>query len=97
LCARPLTILDFNTFGSVRHSGSPAAVAGLELFTAQEIDAGIDAFNADAMARRDFARALAAAETWIATHCGAPIPDAADGGDPTSDFPLPTSLCEAAS
>jgi len=66
---RPLTVLDFNTFGSVVHA---ANAPGLEFITAAEIDTGIDAFNAEALGRPEFAPALAAAEAWIAAKAGVP-------------------------
>jgi protoheme ferro-lyase len=90
LSARALTVLDFNTFGSIK----PASTArGLDFLTAKEIDAGIGAFNDDATTRPDFASALAQAEVWVAQHAGV-----ARGDEliTASDFPLPTSACEAA-
>jgi protoheme ferro-lyase len=110
LCERPLTVLDFNTFGSITASplgggvgrggrNSLGAMLGLDFLTAQEIDAGIDAFNGDATAKPDFAGSLASAESWIARHCGYANADAADDSDPTptATFPVRTSLCESAS
>jgi hypothetical protein len=61
LRARALTVLDFNTFGSV----CGQAVPGLAFHPAREIDEVIAAFNTQTAARPDFPGALAATEAWI--------------------------------
>jgi protoheme ferro-lyase len=105
LCERPLTVLDFNTFGSI----SPATMAGgmgrggagrthmlgLDFLTAKEIDSGIDEFNNDTTAKPAFESSLGEAEAWIARHTKFTAPESSDPND--SGFPIETSdFCETA-
>lgn len=68
LAKRPLTILDFNTFGST--SGFDA-VKNVNLLDAQAIDAIVGAFTTEVLEDLDFAAARTQAETWIRTRCRA--------------------------
>jgi ferrochelatase len=65
LTARPLTIVDFNMFGSTEGIEN---LDGVHLWTARELDAAVEAF-AERMCRSEqFARAAEAAEAWIRDH-----------------------------
>ncbi len=78
----PITIFDFNTFGSLRPPSPPrggpewgwqdslssAAPDAFTYLCAKQIDHAIDSFNLETTLRPDFAQALAAAESWIARH-----------------------------
>jgi protoheme ferro-lyase len=79
LASRPLTVLDFNTFGSLTPSpprggpgrGGPESLStahGFTLLTSSEIHSTIDTFNSQAISDPDFSKALAAAEAWITDH-----------------------------
>lgn len=62
---RPLTIIDFNTSGSLNGDAAPE---GVTVWTAGELDRAVGAY-ADAMcAKEPFARAVTEAENWIECH-----------------------------
>jgi glutamyl-tRNA reductase len=63
--ARPLIIVDFNSFGSL---GEWRAVVGVRVWTAKELDEAVAAHAAVTMTRSGFAEALAAAEARIGEH-----------------------------
>ncbi len=65
---RPLTILDFNSFGSVRGS---ALRLGMTLWNARSLDRAVATHTAILTARGDFSRALAEAEERIADRVSA--------------------------
>ncbi len=62
---RPLTVVDFNTYGSVESSATPA---GVRIWSAAEIDDAVAAHAAITTTRAGFAVALGEAEAWIARH-----------------------------
>jgi len=65
LGARPLTLIDFNTFGSTRGF---ASLPGVTLWDAAQVEEAVQAY-ADAMcAAPQFAEAVEAAERWILEH-----------------------------
>jgi glutamyl-tRNA reductase len=62
LSQRPLTVIDFNTFGAVKNADD---VPGVRIWRAGTLDGEVSAF-ADRLCRGEgFARALNAAESWI--------------------------------
>lgn len=63
--ARPLTLVDFNAFGSL---GAPSAPAGVRIWSAAELDDAVAAHAAITTTRTGFAAALGEAEAWIARH-----------------------------
>lgn len=65
LGARPLAIVDFNTFGSVEMDMAPA---GLTVINAGEIDEEIGGFDAEVLIDAALPAAVAEAEAWIASH-----------------------------
>lgn len=60
--ARPLTIVDFNQFGSVK---GPQHLDPVQLWSARELDEAVAAHAAVTITRSGFAPALAEAEEWI--------------------------------
>jgi hypothetical protein len=62
---RPLTLVDFNAFGSL---GASAAPEGVRIWSAAEIDDAVAAHAAITTSRSGFAAALGEAEAWIARH-----------------------------
>ena len=63
--ARPLTLIDFNAFGSL----GPARVpAGVRIWPAAELDDAVAAHAAITATRAGFAAALGEAEAWITRH-----------------------------
>ena len=70
--ARPLMIIDFNTFGS---TSDVESVPGVTLWTAENIDGAVAEFAQAMRETRKFTGALDAAEDWIVEH--APPWDAA--------------------
>lgn len=65
--AGPLTVVDFNTFGSIANA---EALATLSVWTASRLDHAVAAHVAITTSRADFARAVEAAETRIERHLG---------------------------
>ncbi len=62
---RPLTIVDFNSFGSMIHSETPD---GVTIWSSKELDRAVAAY-ADAMtARQEFSQAAEEAGRWIERH-----------------------------
>jgi hypothetical protein len=80
---RPLTLVDFNTFGSVAGQECLGAIA---LWSAKELDQAVVAQAAVTSSRSGFAAALAEAESWIIRCLDAeselqdPVPTARDVG-----------------
>jgi len=60
---RPLTVVDFNTYGSLDASAGPA---GVRIWPAAELDDAVAAHAAITTTREGFAAALGEAEAWIA-------------------------------
>ena len=60
---RPLTIIDFNTLGSTRDVEN---VAGVTLWTAEQLEGEVAAYAAEMCAQGQFAHNVEEAETWIA-------------------------------
>jgi glutamyl-tRNA reductase/protoheme ferro-lyase len=67
LAARPLTIVDFNTFDSI---ASAEDIAGLRFINAARIDSEVSSFNREQLASPRLGAAVRHAETWIARHVG---------------------------
>jgi protoheme ferro-lyase len=65
LAARPLTIVDFNTFGSLGGAGVPE---GVTVWSARELDEAVGARAAIVRRREEFGRAVAEAEECIDRH-----------------------------
>ena len=66
--SRPLTVIDFNTFGS---TSELASIPGVTLWTAQQVEEAVSEF-AEAMCQaREFAGAVEVAEDWILDHAPA--------------------------
>jgi hypothetical protein len=63
LTARPLTVVDFNTFGSL---GACSVPDGVRIWPAAQIDDAVAAHAAITTTRAGFASALGEAEAWIA-------------------------------
>lgn len=63
--AKPLTIVDFNTFGSVAIA---ATVPGVRYIDAAHVDAQVAAFNRELVDDAALATAVREAERWIAAH-----------------------------
>ena len=63
LAARPLTVVDFNSFGSIDED---ADLDGVRLWTARQLDQAVAAHVAITTTRAGFTRAAAQAEEWIA-------------------------------
>ncbi len=59
---RPLTIIDFNMFGSTTDLES---IEGVRVFNAAELDAQVTAFADEMCVSKDFTGAVLAAEAWI--------------------------------
>ena len=59
---RPLTIIDFNTFGSVR---GVASIPGVRLWSAIQLERAVEAYAAELCADDGFENAVEQAETWI--------------------------------
>jgi glutamyl-tRNA reductase len=62
---RPLTIIDFNTFGS---TSGVAAVAGVTLWNAEQLEKEVAGYAAKMCAEESFAQAVEETEAWIAEH-----------------------------
>jgi ferrochelatase len=62
---RPLTIIDFNSCGSI---GTGDVPAGVTVWTEQDLDRAVSAFAERAFSRERFAAAVAEAEEWIMQH-----------------------------
>jgi len=62
VAARPLTLVDFNQFGSI---AAPDELGGITLWSAKELDEAVAAHAAVTITRSGFAQALAEAEEWI--------------------------------
>ena len=60
--ARPLTVIDFNTFGSTKRLET---IPGVTLVDAKTLDDAVDSFADSMCASDEFSRALRAAESWI--------------------------------
>jgi glutamyl-tRNA reductase len=60
--ARPLTVIDFNTFGSTEGLDG---IEGVTLWTARQVDEAVVAFAAAMCATPEFGKAVEAAEEWI--------------------------------
>lgn len=67
LGSRPLTVVDFNTFGSVAADGP---VPGLRLVDAASIDDEVSIFNRELVVDQHLATAVHEAEVWIGRHIG---------------------------
>jgi len=63
--ARPLTMIDFNTFGS---TAGMEELDGVRLWTAEDLETAVAAFSNDMCGSESFAGAVEAAETWIRDH-----------------------------
>jgi glutamyl-tRNA reductase len=61
---RPLTIIDFNTFGSTK---AVATVDGVTLWSAAQLESEVAAFAKEMCTEGSFAQALEETEVWIAT------------------------------
>jgi siroheme synthase-like protein len=86
---RPLSIVDFNSFGSLGHWN---AIPGVRVWTAKELDEAVAAHAAVTMTRTGFADALAAAEAWIAARLQRTSP----AGDVHADAVAPARRAEPA-
>lgn len=62
---RPMTVIDFNTFGSTTGF---ACVAGVHLIGAEQVEAAVQAYADTMCAMPEFADAVKAAERWIIEH-----------------------------
>ncbi len=72
---RPLTIVDFNSFGSMIHSETPD---GVTIWSSKDLDRAVAAY-ADAMtARQEFSQAAEEAGRWIERH----VPAVHGGSEP---------------
>jgi glutamyl-tRNA reductase len=72
--ARPLVIIDFNTLGSTRNA---SGIPGVTLWTAERIDAEVEAFGEELAQGQRFPDWVQEAETWVQSqsqpdHCAAP-------------------------
>jgi glutamyl-tRNA reductase len=63
LRARPLTLVDFNSFGSI---ASPERLRGVTVWSAKALDEAVAAHTAVTITRAGFAQAVDEAEEWIA-------------------------------
>jgi glutamyl-tRNA reductase len=61
--ARPLTIVDFNSFGSLRDAAAPS---GVTIWRASDLEGAVARHAAELCARNEFGRAVEDAEEWIA-------------------------------
>ncbi len=75
---RPLTVVDFNMFGST--SGLDG-VDGVELFTAGRLESLVDAYAAEMCSTDQFSDAVEAVERWIEQRVHGNAPDAADSAE----------------
>lgn len=75
LHARPLTIIDFNTFGSTVDA---ASVDGVTLFSLERLEAEVAVYADELIADPGFRRALERAEQFLSTACK-PRTERADG------------------
>jgi hypothetical protein len=64
--SRPLTVVDFNSCGSMSTTGE--LPIGVELWRERDLDRAVADYAAEAFASDAFAEAIDAAETWIAGH-----------------------------
>ncbi|MEE8165610.1 MAG: hypothetical protein V3T64_08575, partial [Myxococcota bacterium] len=63
--ARPLTIIDFNTFGSIEGS---TAIDGIRMIDAEQLEARVDRFAEAVMQRTELGSAANAAQRAILAH-----------------------------
>lgn len=79
--ARPLTIVDFNSFGSLGGTPPPE---GITVWSSDDLDNALLAHAAITASRVGFLEALAEAEEWITAHLARAVPTltsaAAEGG-----------------
>ncbi|MFG1690863.1 ferrochelatase [Gemmatimonadota bacterium] len=59
---RPLTIVDFNSFGSMVHSDTPD---GVTIWSSKELDRAVAAYAEEMTARHEFSQAAEEAGRWI--------------------------------
>ncbi len=78
---RPLTIIDFNTFGSTR---GMETLEGVTLFDAKQLDAEVAAYGEAMCAPPRFSQAVCEAEEWIVRH--APCMQCEIALEPTSEI-----------
>ena len=78
--ARPLQIVDFNSFGSLSNAGP---IDGVSVWTASDLDQAVTAHAEITRARGNFAQALDEAEEWILNQVSAAR--SAHGGAPGVD------------
>jgi len=67
--ARPLTLVDFNSFGSIREN---SAITGVTLLDSTRLDGAVAAHAAVTVSAPGFAAAVESAEAWIAERAGVP-------------------------
>jgi glutamyl-tRNA reductase len=63
--SRPITIVDFNSCGSLSAGSMPD---GVSLWTEKDLDRAVAEYAEETFARDHFTNAIDAAETWIAEH-----------------------------
>ena len=87
LAARPLTVVDFNEFGSIRHADRLDPVT---LWSARELDEAVAAHAAVTITRSGFTQAMVEAEDWIAARLGSPAGSPAPAG--LAEHAIPRTL-----
>jgi glutamyl-tRNA reductase len=71
LHARPMLLIDFNTFAS---TDGVRGIPGTRLIEAEEVDRGVQEFNSQLVGDIGFQRAAAEASRWINNRAGIPEP-----------------------